>query len=88
VAEDPGESVFGGIKASSSEKHLHKGIAINDFSMRSEPLIGGTRGERSRGVRVRHFRIFGVKRIAYVEITIHDFPIGLKAPSGGQVSER
>jgi hypothetical protein len=63
VAEDPGESVFGAIGVSRNEKHLHQEIAIDDFPTRLEPLIGGTRGERSRGVGVRRFGISGVKRI-------------------------
>jgi hypothetical protein len=85
--EDPGESAFGGIGVSGVVKRLRIEIAIGDFLTWSEPLIGGTRGERSRGVGVRHFGISGVKRIVYVEIAIRDFPTGLKTPSGGQVSE-
>jgi hypothetical protein len=64
VAGDLSESVFGGIGVSGVEKRLHIEIAIGDFPTWSEPLIGGTRGERSRGVGVRHFGIFVVERIA------------------------
>jgi hypothetical protein len=57
MAEDPGESAFGAIGISRNEKYLHQEITIGDFPTRLEPLIGGTRGERSRGVRVRHFGV-------------------------------
>jgi hypothetical protein len=63
VAGDLSESVFGGIGVSGVEKRLQIEIAIGDFLTWSEPLIGGTRGERSRGIGVRHFGIFVVERI-------------------------
>jgi hypothetical protein len=63
VAEDLGESAFGGIGVSRVEKRLQIEIAIGNFLMWSEPLIGGTCGERSRGIGVQHFEIFVVERI-------------------------
>jgi hypothetical protein len=64
VAEYLGESAFGGIGVSRVEKRLQIEIAIGDFPTWYEPLIGGTHGERSRGIGVQHFGIFVVERIA------------------------
>jgi hypothetical protein len=61
VAEDPGESAFGAIGVSRNEKYLHQEITVGDFPTRLESLIGGTRGKRFRGVRVRHFEGFRVQ---------------------------
>jgi hypothetical protein len=52
VAGDLSELVFRGIGLSGVEKHLQIEIVIGDFPTWSEPLIGGTRGERSRGIGV------------------------------------
>jgi hypothetical protein len=75
VAEDPGESTFGAIDVSRNEKYLHQEITIGDFPTRLEPLIGGTRGERSRGVGVRHFGGSECKENAAAEIVISRYPI-------------
>jgi hypothetical protein len=75
VAENPGESAFGAIGVSKNEKYLHEEITIGDFSTWLEPLIGGTRGERSRGVGVRYFGGFECKENAAAEIAISRYPI-------------
>ena len=37
-------------------------------------ITAGTRGERSRRVRVRDIGVFGVVKLSHNEIVIHDFP--------------
>jgi hypothetical protein len=75
VAEDRGESAFRAIGIFRNEKYLHQEITIGDFPTRLEPLIGGTRGERSRGVGVWHFGGFECKENAAVEIAISRYLI-------------
>jgi hypothetical protein len=75
------------IRVSKSKKLSHIGIAICDCPTRSEPFDSRMRVRGSSGIGVQKIQDFRSQRIAYVEITIRDFPTGLKTPSGGQVSE-
>jgi hypothetical protein len=87
LAGDLRKSGTGASGFSESKRLSHIEIAIHDCLTKLEPFDSGMPVRGSSGIGVQKFKISGVKRIVYVEITICDFPIGLKMPSGGQVSE-
>jgi hypothetical protein len=58
------------------DKLLWNEITICDFLRGLEPLIlVGTRGARSRGVKVQHFRVLAYNGTVALEIVISRYPI-------------